>query len=82
MLAMVPVKPAVLTSVEVASEMVTSPEMASSATSKMTTFMMVPTVMLRQCRLCREEKSHQNGHGRQMLDHVPLLGPATDQRHP
>lgn len=61
--AMVSAKPAVVPSAEVTSEM---------ATAKMTTSMMVPAVMLRQCRLCNKEKSRQNGHGCQMLDHVPL----------
>jgi hypothetical protein len=61
---MVPAKPAVVTSVEVTSEMV--------ASSKLATSMMVAAMMLRQSRLCHEEKSRQNGHGRQMLDHVPL----------
>lgn len=67
--AMVSAKPTVVAAIEVASEMVTSSEMA---TSKMTTSMMISAMMLRQCRLCHEEKSRQNGHGRQMLDHVPL----------
>ncbi len=72
--AMVSAKPTVVAAIEVASEMVTSSEMATCkmATSKMTTSMMISAMMLRQCRLCHEEKSRQNGHGRQMLDHVPL----------
>lgn len=61
--AMVSAKPAVVTSAEVTSKI---------ATSKMTTSMMVPAVMLRQCRLCNKQNCRQNGHGRQMLDHVPL----------